>query len=78
MAKMKDAEIKLKIVVSVETQDAPNLGLATTEELMKELMARSQIQGIEGLPTGDFRFELDRYLQEFPKQFLNYRTVDKS
>ena len=53
-----------------------NLGLATTRELMKELMARSQIQGQEDMPTGDMRFELGRALQEFPPDFLDYRTAE--
>lgn len=76
MAKIPDAEVKVKIIVAVETQDAANLGLATTRELMKELMARSGGYGTDDMPTGDLRFQLGRYLQEFPSEFLDYRTVD--
>lgn len=71
------AEVKVRLIVAVETQDAPNLGLATTRELMKELSARSRIHGEKFMPTGDLHSQLERMLNQFPEEFLSYKTVER-
>jgi hypothetical protein len=58
----------------------PNLGLATTRELMEELSARSRIQAEPGTMDRDVASDMEIYLgrrqgvQGCSEEFLNYRT----
>lgn len=69
MATMPDIEIKLRVKVEVETQDAANLGLATTRQMLTELKARGDEDGV-------LYDTVSVLLKQLDIPTLNYRPVD--
>lgn len=66
----KEAGDKLMELIS-ESLDQPNLGLATTGQMLDELRARGEVAGIEELEQGALAL-----LSTLPMDQLKYRTVD--
>ncbi len=57
-------------------KEEPNLGLATTAELMMELKSRSEIHAESGTYDRDVASDMDIFLDQCSETFLNYKTVD--
>ena len=60
--------------------DQPRLGLATTKELLEELMARGEVSATIGEypeEMGDMSIGAAYLIDTLPKSMLDYRTVDR-
>lgn len=58
--------------------DKPNLGLATTRELIEELIARMEVQSYSGSMTSTehaLMWSLDVFKTTMTESMLDYKTV---